>query len=220
MNKHEYQRLLNQLEKSHPDHILLPKLRKGLTLFNEKLISKAIDRINRPDKVRPAKKTAPTRQTTTTVQASLPRKATDPENVILKSYNAELNKLFTQRARLSNTFHMSAGAHEDMEIAESVIDIQNQIKNTMDEKNFYIKTKRLPEQESKKSETFEVPEDPDELKKVLKNVKSSLSHRKKELEKLHPEKDKERYTKKMATIERLTKHIIYLEQGKCTEADQ
>jgi hypothetical protein len=196
MNLSDFNTMLDYIATHAPGHPDLERLRsKGMTFTNEILIEKIhgamLDSLPAP-----------------VVQS----KRQDSDDAIIRSYNSTLNKLFTMRARLSNTFHISSGNHEDILIADQIKDVQDEINKTLADKNYYLEKKELPPIDS--DEIFDIPSDPFELMDKLKNVQTSLSHRKRELSAIDQKKNPAQYAGKQKTIERLTKHKMYLEQAK------
>jgi len=218
MTEREYNMHLTRLERARPYHPLLPKLRAQYTFFNTQLLMTVIKKVDSESTAKMAVPAKLSKNDNAVKSKKISKVIThenviEPDSVMLRSYNTQLRKLFTMRARLSNSFHLSTSRDEDLHIAEQVVEVQNQIKTVMDEKDMYLSTKELPPQKPSK-ETFEIPTDPYELQRMLSSVGSSLSHRKRELKKIDKDKDPKKYSKKLETIDRLTKHKMYLEQEK------
>lgn len=203
MNLSDFNAMLDYIETYEPGHPELSWLKsKGLTLTSGILIQKIYNALLDA-------KPAPIKQT----------RHQDTDDAIIRSYNSQLTKLFTQRARLSNTFHISAGNHEDVQIADQVIDVQREIDRVMKDKRYYQERKELPPV-AEQEDVFEIPSDPFELMRKMENVRTNLAHAKKRLRDCDPKKEPKKYADKEKTIERLTKHKMYLEQAKRDKADQ
>lgn len=198
MNLSDYRAMLYYIETHAPEHSDLERLQsKGPTLTNSILISKI--HASLVDNV--VEKSFQVTQT----------KATPIDDNIIRSYDGQLKKLFNQRARLSNTFHISAGNHEDQQIADQVIEVQKEIAKVMADKDFYIEKKQLPPIEEME-EVFYIPTNPIELMRKLESTATSLYHRNRELKDIDQKTQPAKYAKKQATIERLSKYKLYLEQ--------
>lgn len=209
MNLSNYNAMLDFIELHDPENRQLDRLKsKGLTLTNAIIIKKIYEPLvvqhqDKSDALNPQNQKKP------------PEKQNEIEvdDVINRGFGRDLTKLFTQRARLSNTFHISAGAKEDAEIADSIMAVQDEINDVMEQRRYYLEHKELmPLPEVK--EEFEIPDDPFELMNKLNNVRSSLSHRKRDLKKINQAKEPARYAKTEKTIEKLSKHKLYLEHEK------
>jgi hypothetical protein len=196
LNLSNYNAMLDYIDQHAPTHPELPRLKsKGLTLTSGILIEKIYNSLL--DSVQDAAVTAPVSKET--------------DDAIIRSYNAQLDKLYTQRARFSNTFHISAGNHEDVQIAQSVIEVQQQIDAVMKDKSYYLERKELPPQQAQ-AEEYEIPQDPFELVRKIESVRTNLAHNNRKLRDCDQKKEPARYATLQENIERLTKHKMYLEQ--------
>jgi len=199
MKLSDYRTMLDYIETHAPEHPYLERLQsKGMTLTTSIHISKIYAALLEKN----------TSSNQEHVAHSKNQKADDN---IIRSYDTQLRKLFTQRARISNTFHISAGAHEDQQIADQVIEVQKEIAKVMDAKSYYIEKKELPPIEDM-DEVFYIPTNPIELMRKLESTATSLYHRNRELKEIDQKKQPSKYAKKQATIERLSKYKMYLEQ--------
>jgi hypothetical protein len=196
LNLSNYNAMLDYIDEHVPTHPELPRLKsKGLTLTSGILIQKIYNSIL--DSVQAAAVAAPVSKET--------------DDAIIRSYNAQLDKLYTQRARFTNSFHISAGNHEDVQIAQSVIEVQQQIDAVMKDKAYYLERKELPPQQGQEEE-FEIPQDPFELMRKIESVRTNMAHAKRKLRDCDPKKDPAKYANLEGNINRLTKHKMYLEQ--------
>lgn len=196
LNLSNYNAMLDYIDEHAPTHPDLPRLkRKGLTLTSGLLIQKIYNSLL--DSVQAVAVAAP--------------KSKETDDAIIRSYNSQLDKLYTQRARLSNTFHISAGNHEDVQIAQSIIEVQQQIDAVMTDKAYYLERKELPPQQPQ-GEEYEIPQDPFELMRKIESVRTNLAHAKRRCKDTDPKKDPAKYATLEKNIERLTKHKMYLEQ--------
>jgi len=203
MNLSDYRAMLDYISTHEPGHPDLERLRsRGLTLTNSILIKKIHTALVDAQPV-PIQKTV----------------KQDVDDAVIRSYNSTLNKLFTQRARLSNTFHISSGRDEDIMIGDQIAEVQNEINKVMGHKSFYLEKKELPPLESN-DEVYEIPSDPFELVNKINSTSTSLSHRRRELKALDEKKEPAKYAKKQKTIEYLTKYKLYLEQAKRDQTDR
>lgn len=200
MNLSDYRAMLDYIETHAPSHADLERLQsKGPTLTNSILISKIHASLVEQSRSLSEEKRS---------RSDEPKPIDDN---IIRSYDGQLKKLFNQRARLSNTFHISAGAHEDQQIADQVIEVQKEIAKVMADKAFYIEKKQLPPIEEM-DEVFYIPTNPIELMRKLESTATSLYHRNRELKDIDQKTQPAKYAKKQATIERLSKYKLYLEQ--------
>jgi hypothetical protein len=196
MKLSDYREMLDYIETHAPEHSDLERLQsKGPTLINSILISKIYAALLELNALKSQETVQPT----------------NLDDNIIRSYDGQLKKLFNQRARISNTFHISAGAHEDQQIADQVIEVQKEIAKVMADKAFYIEKKQLPPIEDM-DEVFYIPTNPIKLMRKLESTATSLYKRNRELKAIDQIKEPSKYAKKQATIERLSKYKLYLEQ--------
>jgi hypothetical protein len=89
--------------------------------------------------------------------------------------------------------------------------VQKEIAKVMADKAFYIEKKQLPPIEEM-DEVFYIPTNPIELMRKLESTATSLYHRNRELKDIDQKTQPAKFAKKQATIERLSKYKLYLEQ--------
>lgn len=215
----EYNELLSYISQHDPGNDLLPRLRdRGMTITNIILINKIYDYLSSPETEQIVVESIEVAAAAANDTASPTIKEVD--TVITDGYSVKLRKLFSQRARLSNTFHISAGAQEDYLIADQIKDVQDEIKGVMEEQRYYDENGTLPPLQKNEEAGFDIPSDPFELIKKWESVRTSLAHRKKSIKKIDPKKEAKRYEKTMETIHRLTQHKIYLENAKSSQQNR
>lgn len=192
MQLSDYLTKLAYIREHLPDSPHLERLGKGNTVTNRILIDKVYD----------------------SIELIPEQKQIDPQtdDNIVRMYDTKLKKAFMQRARLSNSFHISTGDDEDLKISDDIEVIQKEIAKLMKEKAHYIEKKELPEQLDQEQE-YEIPTDPFALINKLNSVRTSLVRTEKDLSQISHKDEPTRYEKKQVTIQRLAYHKRLLEQA-------
>lgn len=195
MTVQEYNDQLQHLIHLDPDHHLIERLKTGYTITNETRLEHAL--------------------------ASLPPppmpEARRSSDAILDRFYSQLNKEFTLRAQLSNSFHKLVHWNDDglatitriddsKNIAVQIAGVQERIDDLLTRKATYEQTKQLVPSKLD-AETFVVPADGFELLKKLNSVRSNKSRSEKTLEKLSKSKQPDKWLKASENVQRLTTEL-------------
>jgi hypothetical protein len=195
MTVQEYNDQLQHLIHLDPDHHLIERLKTGYSITNETRLEHAL--------------------------ASLPPppmpEARRSSDGILDRFYSQLNKEFTLRAQLSNSFHKLIHWNDDglatitriddsNNIAVQIAGVQERIDDLLTRKATYEQTKQLVPSKLD-AETFVVPADGFELLKKLNSVRSNKSRSEKTLEKLSKSKQPDKWLKASENVQRLTTEL-------------
>lgn len=189
MLRSDYDAKLAWVEQHAPDCPHLERLRRGMTITNESLIARVIaDLPPPPPEVDPDKPKG---------------------DGILQRISRDLNKLYTERAKLSNELHLIG---DDMERGYTIMcaceNIQAIIADTMRRRDHYINTAELLPTKVVSNE-YEIPTDPFMLLKKQSVLRSSISRKKNDIEKAKDKAKKQMLKDQLFDYET---HLKYVDQ--------
>lgn len=201
MTVQEYNDQLAHLKHLDPDHYNIPRLEQGYSITNETRLERALASLPPPP-------------------APEARRSSD---AIMDRFYTELNKEFTKRAKLSNSFHkliytdadgMMTMTHESdaKNIVVEIETVQAAIADLLHRMRTYETTKELLPP-SVSDDTFTIPTDPIELMKKQSSLRSNLSRAKSEIKKVSKKHNADKWLKVNENIQRLTVELEYVNKA-------
>lgn len=188
MTETQYTESLRNLQKEAPDHILLNVLIAGYSERNVVIL----------------------RQTWKKIEAQKEQKQQEPESPALEALHRKKSQLFTERRRLSNTFHTCRTDGQRRAISEQIQAVQRDIESVM--------RQIRAGQELPSEERYHVSTDPVARMKQVNSLRSSVSRKRKEIRILREavannEKNaNERLTSALVKLADLETHLRHVEE--------
>lgn len=161
----DYQEQLDRLEKANPKHPLLWAFRRGHTASNAMLLAREIAKLPPPV------------ATTAAAEVDEPDDVDDPEDETLRRLRMEQSNLFSERRKLSNTFHDCGNDRQRALVSEKIQVLQHRIEGVKQTIRKYKEQGRIPEPDEK----YPVPDDPFKLLALRDSLRASISRKKKEI---------------------------------------
>lgn len=190
MELSDYNARLDHIKIMDPDNVYLERLSKGLTLTNSIIIEREFNKLPPP---KPARK----------------KKQGDP---IVERFTVKISKLYSQRAKLSNSFHVCKTNDDALDICMAIEDVQREIAQQLQYRQYYIDKKELPLIPNEDSE-FDIPSDPVELMRKQNSLRSNISRTKAELKNINKTKAADKWDKANGKLQKLITHLKYVEQS-------
>jgi hypothetical protein len=195
MTVQEYNDQLQHLIHLDPDHKVIERLKTGWSLTNETRLEHALASLPPPP---------------------MPESRRSSDAIVDRFYS-QLNKEFTLRAQLSNSFHKLVHWNDDglatitriddsKNITVQIAGVQERIDDLLTRKATYEQTKQLVPSKLD-AETFVLPSDGIELIKKQNSVRANLSRAKATLKKLSKSKQPDKWLIASENVQRLSTEL-------------
>lgn len=200
----DYPEQLATLEKANPKHPLLWAFRRGYSAGNALLLQREIEKL--PPPVAPAPVEA---------DGDDPNDQDDPEDETLRRLRMEQSNLFSERRKLSNTFHDCANDRQRATVSEKIQVLQHRIESVKQTIRTYKEQGRIPEPDEK----YPVPDDPFKLLALRDSLRASISRKKREIEHIGREIEEKdpaapaKLEKAEAKLKDLQIHLKHVQKG-------
>lgn len=160
MNKQEYSDQLSQLKTVAPDHIIIPTLLVGYSELNAKYLQHALNKLRNDEN-------------------EAPENRIETNDAYLSQEYRSIWRLTSRRNKHSNKFHLATNNKQRALIVDEISSIQGQLKRHYENIDAYKKTGIEPPK--KKTKKLTIPQDKLKISEALKNRRSSISRKKREL---------------------------------------
>lgn len=204
-----YEENIARLEAAAPGHLLLSMFRRGHSAINALLLERELAKL-------PAPAPAPAKPEPSEVIDDDDADTTDDENdETLRRLRMEQSNLFSERRKLSNSFHDCANDRQRAGVSEKIQVLQHRIESVKQTIRTYKEQGRIPEPDEK----YPVPEDPFKLLALRDSLRASISRKKREIEHIGREIEENdpaapaKLEKAEAKLKELTIHLSHVKKA-------